>query len=136
MNFGELATQLFGDPIAGSAVWAVVVLCVAQFALGSIRAFSNKTFVVSSFDAWIRTDVAGRVIPIILIFLMAKAVPDLSVFGIPVESGLMAFGVAQATTYIISSLGSIYQNVRPPDPAVLERKMVLAEEAGDKIPMD
>jgi hypothetical protein len=136
MGFGDLLTKLFGDPIAASAVWAVIVLCVSQFVLGSLRAWSNKTFAWSAFDAWIRTDVAGRVIPIILIFVVAKATPDLLVFGIPVESGLLAYGVLQAGTYIISGVASIKDNVRPPDPALFKAKTTLGVSLGDKIPTD
>lgn len=136
MNFGDLIGGLFGDPLAADAVWAVVLLCVAQFVLGSIRAFANKTFVISAFDAWIRSDVAGRVIPIILIFVVATATPDLTVLGVPVETGLLAFGLLQAGTYIVSAIGSIKDNVRPPDPAVLKDKVALALSVGDKVPTD
>jgi hypothetical protein len=136
MNVQQLLAQVFGDPIAGSAVGAVVVLCIAQFVTGSIRAFSNGSFTASAFDAWIRKDVAGRVLPILATFLVARSLPDLSTFGIPVEAGLLAFGLLQAGTYVVAALAGIKDNVSPPPPEVMADKIAAARLDGDTVPTE
>lgn len=134
MEFGTLIGNMFSDPIVSNAFWAVLGLCILNFVLGSLRAFSNKVFEVTALDAWIRTDVAGRVLPILITLLAAQALPDLSVFGVTGEAALNAFGLAQAAAYIVATLGSIASNVRPPDPVVKSAKTELAIAIGDPIP--
>lgn len=134
MNFTTIVTELFGDPLSGNAVVAVVLLSILQFAAGSIRAIANGSFMLTALSAWIRTDVAGRVLPILLIFITARAMPDLSMYGVPVESGLVAFGLLQAGSYIISAVASIKDNVVPPPPGLLKAKQEIAKAAGDTVP--
>jgi hypothetical protein len=136
MNVQQLLALVFGDPIAGSAVGAVVVLCIAQFATGVIRAFSNGSFMLSAVDAWIRKDVAGRVLPILATFLVARSLPDLSTFGLPVEEGLLAFGLLQAGTYVVAAVAGIKDNVSPPPPDLRMVKEAAAAADGDVVPTE
>lgn len=136
MNVQQLLVLVFGDPLAGSAVGTVVVLCIAQFVTGSIRAFANGSFAASAFDAWIRKDVAGRVLPIIATFLTARALPDLSTLGVPAEAGLLAFGLLQAGTYIVAAIASIKDNVLPPPPNLMAMKEAAAASDGDTVPTE
>lgn len=136
MEFGSLISGMFSDPIVANAFWAVLGLCFLNFVLGSLRAFSNKVFELSALDAWIRTDVAGRVLPILITLLAAQALPDLSVFGVTGEAALNAFGLAQAAAYIVATLASIAANVRPPDPVAKAAKVERAINIGDPIPTE
>lgn len=136
MQFGQLISGMFSDPIVSNAFWAVIGLCLLNFVLGSLRAFANHVFELTALDAWIRSDVAGRVLPILITLLAAQALPDLSVFGVTGEAALNAFGLAQAAAYIVATLASVAINVRPPDPQKFAAKKDLAVAIGDPIPTD
>lgn len=137
MDIQELLVRVFGDPMSASAVWVMVVLSIGQVLAGVGRAIANQTFELSALAAWVRADVAGKVLPIIGVFLIGVAIGDsIVVLNLPADQGIKFWGMGQAVTYSLAALASIKNNVAPPNPQILMAKERRAESLGDPIPTE
>lgn len=102
----EIIRAFLASP-EGIAVYGVLVLALADFALGTLAAFRDGTFALDAVAAFLRKHIAGRVAPIA--FLLA-----LGYFGgVP---ALSAIGAAAAAAYTLETLGSIRESWGPNRP--------------------
>jgi Bacteriophage holin family len=115
MTFGDILTRLSSDPLTNGAIIAIAVLAILDFATGSLRAIANHTFSLDAFDVWVRVQIAGRVLPIILVLVAGTIVGDISVGGFSFNV-LTATALAAAATYAVSTGASIAANLSPETP--------------------
>ena len=116
-----LLKQLSGDPLTNDAIIGVVTLCLLAFIIGTVRAISDSTFVWSALDVWVRKDIMGRVIPIILVLAFGRIVGTISI-GDTQLALLTGAGLIAAATYaaarvagIVASLNTAAPNPVPTD---------------------
>lgn len=111
MDFGHLIVSAFAGT-TGVAIYGVAILGLVELVTGILRAFASKQFDVALIDVWVRTQLAGRILPIVIILVAGAAAPDLSVLGVSVNI-LSTSGVAAAAVYAASALASIVGSVNP-----------------------
>jgi hypothetical protein len=111
MAFGNLVHAAFQGP-TGIAITGVAILGILELVTGALRAFAAKQFKIELVDTWVRTDLAGRILPITVVLIAGAAAPDLSALGVQVDI-LTATGLAGAAVYAASTLASIVANVNP-----------------------
>ena len=115
MGIGDLLHKLGSDPTTNAAIIAVAVLAVLDFVTGSLRAIANSTFTLDAFDVWVRKQIAGRVIPIILVLVSGTIVGDIGVgdfhFNVLTATALLA-----AATFAVSTAKSIVDNLNTAAP--------------------
>lgn len=111
MGFGELVQAAFNG-ITGTAIYGVAILGLLELATGILRAISSAQFTFSLIDVWVRTQLAGRILPIVLVLIAGAAAPDLSVLGLTINI-LTVTGLAAAAVYAATALTSILGNVNP-----------------------
>lgn len=119
MNIAEV----FSDANTNYVLLLLLVLPLVQFALGVLRAFSNGTFEVKYLDVFIRTDIAGRVIPLLILIVLGRvldvAAPEtLNIPGLDL-SLLTGSGIALAVVYLVVVIKSIVDSVNPSHPDTL-----------------
>ena len=85
-------------------LWGVLVLAMADFALGTLAALRDGTFRLDAVAAFLRKHVAGRVGPIV-------ALLALGYFG--AQPALTAIGAAAAAAYTLETIGSIRESWGP-----------------------
>ena len=111
MGFGSLVVAAFQGP-TGVAITGVAVLGLLELITGALRAFASGQFAWSLVDTWVRTDLAGRILPITVVLIAGAAAPDLSVLGVQVDI-LTTTGLAAAAVYAAATLASIVGSVNP-----------------------
>lgn len=111
MQFGQLVVSAFQGP-TGVAIWGVAILALVELVTGVLKAFASSQFSFSLIDVWVRTQLAGRILPIIVLLIASAAAPDFSVLGVDVNI-LTTAGLAAAATYAASAVASIVSNVTP-----------------------
>jgi hypothetical protein len=111
MDFGHLVLAAFQGP-TGIAIWGIAVLAAVELVTGVLKAFAKSQFSLTLIDVWVRTQLAGRVLPIVIVLVAGAASPDFSVLGLDVNP-LTALGLAGAATYAASAIASIMDNVNP-----------------------
>lgn len=107
-----LLLQLPGDPVANTAAIGVVVLAVTDFILGSLRALGNGTFVLDSFSTWVRTSLAGHVLPIIFLLIVGQAFGTITIGTFSINAVLLGAEVA-AASFAATVGGSILATLNP-----------------------
>lgn len=132
---GNFIGSVTADPVF-IAVFAALVLSTANFAVGSFKAWANKTFELEAFDAWVRKD-GTKLVPIFIYLGVGKAlgvVDTTSVPGLPadlVSAGVIGYGLLQAGTYILATIDSIREAISP-NAALKAAKLERADEVGDQ----
>jgi hypothetical protein len=113
----ELLDLLVADPLTNNAILGIVALAILGFVLGTLRAVADKSFVWSALDVWIRKDLMGRVIPIILILAFGRVVGTIKVGDVELAV-LTATGLIAAATYAATAVTSIVAslNKNAPNP--------------------
>jgi hypothetical protein len=109
----QALSDAFSDPALTSAIYGVIVLALLDVITGTARSISDKSFEWTALDVWVRTKVAGRVVPIIAVLLVGAFAPNLTVLGLSINI-LGATGVAAAATFAAAELASIVDNLRAP----------------------
>jgi hypothetical protein len=121
MSLGEALQHLFST-LPGQAIYGLTVLILLNAALGIAKAISNGTFDWKWLDLFVRTKIAGRLVPITVVLGAGVLAPDLSVLGLEVNL-LTAAGLAAAIPVAASEAASILENIqfgqpdRPPEGA-------------------
>jgi hypothetical protein len=110
VSLTQALSQLLTSP-AGQAVYGLTLLMFANAALGIAKTVSNKTFEWSWVDLFVRTKIAGRLVPIVVVLLIGTIAPDLSLLGLTVNP-FTAAGLAAAVPVAASELASILENIR------------------------
>lgn len=91
----------FADP-AGEAIYGMLALAFADFALGVLAAIRDDTFQLDTIASFLRKHVAGRVLPIaVLLFVGYAAHLD----------ALTAAGIAAAAAYVAETIASLVSSV-------------------------
>jgi hypothetical protein len=111
MAFGTLIRDLFNGP-TGVAVVGIAILWVVELVTGIARAFASGQFKWDLVDVSVRTQLAGRIVPIVVVLIAGAATPDLSVLGVTVNV-LTTAGLAAAATYAAAAVASIVGNLNP-----------------------
>lgn len=109
--------DIFADANTNYVLLLLLVLPLAQFVTGVLRAISNHTFELKYLDVFIRTDIAGRVLPLLILIVLGRvldvAAPDtLSIPGLDL-SLLTGSGIALAVVYLVVVIKGIIDNVNP-----------------------
>lgn len=137
--------NLLADPVI-ALLFVCFVLALTKFVTGTWRAVLNGVFDWPALRAWIEKE-GNALVPIVVWVVLAKVIglvnlDDVgSAFGLPAGalsslagSGLMAFAGVQALTYVLATVASIKDNLKPPDPADVRAKVQRASNIGDPIP--
>lgn len=112
MSIGDLVAKLFADPLVGNAVKGVLVLGLVELVTGISRAVSSSTFSLAYVDVWVRTQLAGRILPIVFTLIFAQAVGSVSIG--PVDLNILAItGMGAAAVYAAAAVKSIADNLNP-----------------------
>jgi len=112
-----LLAKLPGDPVANAAAIGIVVLALADFIIGSLRAISGGTFTWDSFSTWVRSQLAGHVLPIFFLLLVGQVFGTIAIGDVHFNAILIAAEVA-AASYAATTVKSILDslNTNAPDP--------------------
>ncbi len=134
MTITAVVRQFFESP-AGNAILVVFGLSVLKFALGAFAAVRDNVFRLDVVAAWVRKDVAGRVLPIIAVLLVGHMTG-----GLDFEDGLAGLvsagtiltgiGIGAAAIYVLEIVGSIRESLTP-KPAVDIRESNVREVPQD-----
>jgi hypothetical protein len=119
-----LLAQIPGDPVANSAILAVVGLAILDFLIGTARALANSTgitdgaaFALASFTTWVKAHLLFQILPIILMLTFGEAIGTITVGTVSLNL-LTTAGILAATTYAATTLGSIVNSINPKAPDV------------------
>jgi hypothetical protein len=112
---------------AGVAAYGALGLAGLRFVLGTFAAFRDGTFVLSSLGAFLRSQVLGRVFPVITVLYFA--------YSTGVEA-LMASALAAAGIYTAETLGAVQESLSEAAAAKTAQKEVAAESMGNPVPQD
>ncbi len=120
-----MIAAVFGDPNVNFVLFLLLLLPAVQWVTGLLRAFSNGTLQVELIDAFIRSDIAGRVLPLSILIVTGRVVdvaaPDsLNIPGLDL-SLLTTGGIAAAVIYLVVVVKRIYDNVNPTVPDTLPK---------------
>ena len=118
-----MIAEAFADPQVNFVLLLLVVLPVVQFVTGVLRAFSNGTFELQLLDVFVRTDIAGRVLPLLILIITGRLVesqaPDtLTIPGLDIGIFTSA-GIGFAVVYLVVVIRNIVSNVNPSEPDAL-----------------
>jgi hypothetical protein len=102
-------------------------LTVLRFVLGAYSAFADGTFVLGSLAAFLRTQVVGRVMPILTAAYFAYASGNVA---------LVAFAGTLGAAYAAETLGAIQEALSSTAKADVAEKTILAESIGNPVPQD
>lgn len=112
--------DVFADANTNFVMVLLLLLPTVQWATGVLKAFSNHTFNLEFLDVFIRTDVAGRILPTLILILTGRiidvAAPD--DFDFPgLDLGILTgAGLGLAVVYLAVVIKRIFDNVNPSTP--------------------
>ena len=115
MALGDLLAKLAADPLTNNTILLVAILPLLDLITGVLRAIANKTFTLDALDVWVRTKVAGRVLPIILVLVAGEAVGDVTVGSFSFNVVTIA-AMAAAVTFVAAEAKSIIDNLNANEP--------------------
>ena len=115
--------KVFEDPQVNFVLLLLVLLPIVQFVTGVLRAFANGTFDLEYLDVFVRTDLAGRVLPLLLLIVTGRIVEiaapaELTIPGLDIGIFTGA-GVGFAVVYLVVVVKRILDNVNPSQPDTL-----------------
>lgn len=115
-----MIAQVFSDQNTNFLLFLLFLLPAVQWLTGALRAFSNHTFGLEYLDVFIRTDVAGRVLPLAILLITGRVIDvaapnSLEIPGLDL-SLLTAGGAAAAVVYLVVVVKRIVDNVNPTAP--------------------
>lgn len=115
-----MVAQVFGDPNVNFLLILLLLLPGVQWLTGVLRAISNGTFSLELVDAFIRSDAAGRVLPLAILIITGRVITvaapgSLNVPGLDL-SLLTGAGIAAAVVYLVVVIRRILDNVNPQTP--------------------
>ena len=107
--------QVFADANTNFVLLLLILLPTVQFVTGVLRAISNGTFKLELLDTFVRSDLAGRVLPLLLLIITGRIVEiaapaELSIPGL--EIGVFTgAGIGFAVVYLVVVVKRIIDNV-------------------------
>jgi hypothetical protein len=109
MNLVTLFNEFFAN-VAGQAALAVLIVGILDFALGVAAAFRDKVFALSALDAWLRSNLAGRIAPIWMLLVIGFLARGLTFGDLPV---ITTIGIGAAATYVLAVVAKIAEQWGP-----------------------
>jgi hypothetical protein len=110
MDFVHLIWAALSDPLVTSAAYIGGALIVLDAATGILKAWRNGSFKLSWLDAFVKTRIASKYLPLMLTYIVAKATPDIGLGGVATVNPLAAFASASMAAFILSEIASIRGN--------------------------
>lgn len=112
--------DVWGDTNTNFVLLLLYLLPAAQWLTGVLRAFSNKSLDLEYLDVFIRSDVAGRILPITILLVLGRVITvaapgDFQVPGLDL-SMLTGAGVVAAAVYLTVVAKRLLDNVNPSAP--------------------
>jgi hypothetical protein len=108
---------LFADNATNYAIALLIALPLVDFLTGVLRAFANGTFELHRIDVFVRTQIAGRALPLIVLLILGRAItvsaPDALVIPGLDLSILTTGGLIAAVPFLVATAKSILDNVNP-----------------------
>jgi uncharacterized membrane protein len=102
-------TDIFNS-LPGQAIYGMLALAFVDFILGALAAFRDKTFQLDAVASFLRSQIAGRVLPATVLILG----------GIAVHQDLLTTaGYGLAVIYSAETLGSILASWGPKNTTIL-----------------
>lgn len=125
----DFIAAVFSQPITNYVIALLILLPLVDFVTGTLRAFANNTFELHRIDVFVRTDLAGRAIPLILLLVLGRAIAvsapgELVIPGLDL-SLLTGGGILAAAPFLIATVKSIVDNVNP---SVADRLPTVTEQ--------
>lgn len=113
----EFVAAVFSDQRANIVMGLLVALPIVDWITGSLRAIASKTFSWDAFDVFVRTQMAGRALPLLILIVIGRtitvAIPtDLEIPGLDL-SLLTGAGILAAIPFLVVVIKSIIDNVNP-----------------------
>jgi hypothetical protein len=105
----EAIVQFF-DSAAGQAALAVLAVGIVDFALEMLAAYRDGVFRLDNVAAWIRSDLAGRILPIWLLLFIGHYATGIQFANIPL---ILAAGLGAAGLYVAETLAAILREWGP-----------------------
>jgi hypothetical protein len=105
----QLFNEFFAN-VAGQAALAVLIVGLLDFALGVAAAIRDKVFTFTAIDAWLRSNVAGRIAPLWMLLVVGFLARDLEFGDIPV---ITTIGIGAAATYVLAVVAKIAEQWGP-----------------------
>lgn len=121
----DIVTVL-GDELIALTI-SLFGLTALRFVLGAYSAFADGTFVLSSLAAFLRSQVVGRVMPILTAAYFAYASGN---------EALVATTAALGAAYVAETVGAIQEALSSTAKEVVAAKTVLGDEIGNPVPQD
>lgn len=113
MAIGTLIRSLMdGLGPTSVAIVGIAILWLVELVTGVARAYAAGQFKWDLIDVAVRTQLAGRIVPIVVVLIAGAAAPDLSVLGVKVDV-LTTAGLAAAAVYAAAAVASIVGNLNP-----------------------
>jgi hypothetical protein len=111
---------VFADPTTNFLIALLIVLPLLDWVTGTLRAIANHTFSFELWDVFVRTQIAGRALPLILLIIAGRAISvaapgELAIPGFDL-SILTAAGALAAVPFLTGLVGSVLANVNPKVP--------------------
>lgn len=115
MEIGQLLARLWADPLTNNAIIIVVAVAILDLLTGISRAIANATFKLDLVDVWVRTQIAGRVIPIVLVLMFGTVIGNISLGSFSFNI-LTTAALAAAVAFVAATASSIVANLSPSAP--------------------
>ena len=115
MAFGDLLARIWADPLTSNAIIIVVAVSLLELLTGISRAVANHSFDFGLVDVWVRTQVAGRVIPIILVLIFGTVLGNITLGSFSFNI-LTAAALTAAVLYVTTAAQSIIDSLNPKTP--------------------
>lgn len=108
---------VFADQATNVVLALLVVLPLIDWITGSLRAIAGGTFQLSAFDVFVRTQMAGRAVPLAILLVLGRAitvaVPETLVIPGLDLSILTGGGILAAAPFLLVTAKSIVDNANP-----------------------
>lgn len=111
----DALAQLGADQVQWTIIITILALGVLDFIFGVLRAIADKTgpaFDIALLDVWVRTQLAGRIVPIILVLIFAALAPSVQIAGFSFDPLAIA-GNTAAGAYALTTSKSIIDALNP-----------------------
>lgn len=102
-------------------------LTAVRFILGAYAALKDGTFVLSAVGAFIRSQVLGRIFPILTVAYFADASDQVA---------LMGTAAALGAAYVAETIGAIQEALSATAQEVVAEKTIRGEQTGNPVPQD
>lgn len=118
-----LLAKLPGDPIANAAAVGSVILAILDFLIGTVRALSDGTWKPEYMSSWVRAQLLGHVVPIVLILSFGQVIGTITIGDFKLNV-LIAGGLAAAASYAVVTAKSILDSINRSVPDTLPAKPI------------